>query len=427
MVRTPDHEAAIAGAAYLRHRRVHRSRSHPRPRVLQLLATAGSGGAQESYTGLLLRLDRTKYDVRALSLSSGSAVQRIRRLGLAVDLIDEADDEAAIRELAAYLRRHEIDLVHAHMFRAEVVGTRAALAAGTPVIMATVHSSRVRSPEDVATLAELTPAMDRLIVPSAAIEAKVRAEGRGAADFATIPNGVDLSRFEGPAPACALRHQFGIPHGAVLVGVVARLEPEKGHRHLVAAWPAVVARAPNAWLAIVGEGSESEAVRAQAAALPATARDRIVFTGRRDDVSAVTGDLEIAVLPSLREAQGISILEAMARRRPVVASAVGGIPEVVTDGLDGLLVPPGDSAALADAIVRLATSSDLRRRLGEAGYATVAERFSIDAQVRRIEELYDEELARAGALAALGGGASELPPTNGSRPRDRSALEVPPL
>jgi glycosyltransferase involved in cell wall biosynthesis len=426
MVRTPDHEAAIAGAAYLRHRRVHRSRSHPRPRVLQLLATGGNGGAQESYTGLLLNLDRTKYEVWALSLSSGSAVQRITRLGLAVDLIDEPDDEAAIRELAAYLVRNEIDLVHAHMFRAEVVGTRAALAAGTPVIMATLHSSRVRSPEDVATLAALTPAMDRLIVPSAAIEAKVRAEGRGGAEFATIPNGVDLSRFEGPAPACALRHQFGIPHEAVLAGVVARLEPEKGHRHLIEAWPRVVAGVPDTWLAIVGEGSECEALRAQAAALPAPARDRIVFTGRRDDISSVTGDLDIAVLPSLREAQGISILEAMARRRPVVASAVGGIPEVVTDGLDGLLVPPGDSSALADAILRLASAPELRRRMGEAGYATVAERFSIEAQVRRIEALYDEELARAGVLAALGG-ASELPPSNGSRPRDRSALEVPPL
>ncbi|HTE65513.1 MAG TPA: glycosyltransferase family 4 protein [Candidatus Binatia bacterium] len=424
--RAPDHEGAIAGAAYLRHRRVHRSRSHPRPRVLQLLATGGTGGAQESYTGLLLRLDRTKYEVRALSLSSGSAVQRIRRLGLPVDLIDETDDDAAVRELAAYLRRHEIDLVHAHMYRAEVVGTRAALAAETPVIMATVHSSRVRSPEDVAALAALTPAMDRLIVPSAAIAAKVRAEGRGGAAFATIPNGVDLSRFEGPAPACALRHDFRIPHEAALVGVVARLEPEKGHRHLVAAWPSVVERAPDTWLAIVGEGSECAALREQVAGLPAPARDRIVFTGRREDIRAVTSDLDIAVLPSLREAQGISILEAMARRRPVVASAVGGIPEVVTDGLDGLLVPPGDPPALADAIVRLATSPELRERLGEAGYATVAERFSIEAQVRRIEEIYDEELQRAGALAAPQAAASR-PSSNGSRPRDRSALEVQPL
>ncbi|HEX7171112.1 MAG TPA: hypothetical protein VF365_00735, partial [Candidatus Limnocylindria bacterium] len=101
----PDHEGAIAGASYTRHRRIHRSRSHPRPRVLQLLATGGNGGAQESYTGLLLRLDRARYDVRALSLSAGSAVQRLRALGVAVDVIDAADDELAIRELAAWLRR----------------------------------------------------------------------------------------------------------------------------------------------------------------------------------------------------------------------------------------------------------------------------------------------------------------------------------
>jgi glycosyltransferase involved in cell wall biosynthesis len=421
----PDHEAAIGGAPYRRHRRTHRSRGHARPRLLQLLATGGNGGAQESYTGLLLRLDRAKYEVRALSLSAGSAVQRIRRLGIPVDVIDEADDEAAIRELAAWLRREEIDLVHAHMFRAEVVGTRAALAAGTPVIMATIHSSRVRSPEDVATLASLTPAMDRLIVPSDSILAKIRAEGRGEAAYSVVPNGVDLSRFAAPAPRCALRRESHVPGSAVLVGVVARLEPEKGHTHLVAAWPDVVAAAPDTWLAIVGEGSECAALREQAAALPAPARDRIIFTGRREDVAALTADLDIAVLPSLREAQGISILEAMARRVPVVASAVGGIPEVVADGVSGLLVPPADPGALAAAIARLATSPALRARMGDAGYRIVAERFSMEAHVRRIEAIYDEELARAGALATPGSGPAAHPTER--RPRERAALEVPPL
>ena len=425
----PDHEAAIAGAPYLRHRRTHRSRSHPRPRLLQLLATGGSGGAQESYTGLLLRLDRAKYEVRALSLSSGSAVQRLRRLGLEVEVLDEPDDEAAVRELAAWLRREEIDLVHAHMYRAEVIGTRAALAAGTPVVMATVHSSRVRSPEDVATLAALTPAMDRLIVPSESILAKVSVEGRGGAAFSVIPNGIDLSRFAVPAPPCSLRDDYGIPCEDALIGVVARLEAEKGHTHLIAAMPAVLAAAPRTWLTIVGDGSLGEALRAQAAALPAAVRKRIVFTGRRDDISAITGELDIAVLPSLREAQGISILEAMARRKPVVATAVGGIPEVVADGVSGLLVPPEDPSALAGALIRLARSPSLRQRLGDAGYEIVAERFSIDAQVHRIQELYDEELQRAGALAALGrnGTAPDAGIPDRPRGRRRAALEVPPL
>src|SRR3970040_2098634 len=103
--------------------------------------------------------------------------------------------------------------------------------------------------------------------------------------------------------------------------------------------PAILRGAPETWLVIVGEGSLDAELRAQAAALPRSGRDRIVFTGRRDDVAAITGEIDVAVLPSLREAQGISILEAMARRRPVVASADGGIPEVLTEGGDGLLVP----------------------------------------------------------------------------------------
>jgi glycosyltransferase involved in cell wall biosynthesis len=355
-------------------------------------------------------------------------VQRIRRLGLEVEVLDEPDDEAAVRSLAAWLRRNEIDLVHAHMYRAEVVGTRAAVAAGTPVIMATVHSSRVRSAEDVAALAALTPAMDRLIVPSASIAAKVGAEGRGGARFAVIPNGVDLSRFAAPPPACGLRRELGVPDEAPLFGVVARLEPEKGHAHLLEAWPRVAAAVPDAWLAIIGEGSAEAALRAQVGAMPAVARGRVRFAGRRDDVAAVTAELSVAVLPSLREAQGISLLEAMARRVPVVASAVGGIPEVVTDGVDGLLVPPASPDALADALIALAQSPALRERLGAAGYETVRDRFSIDAQVRRIEAVYDEELERAGVLAALRGPEVVAEVVTGARrPRGRAALEVPPV
>jgi glycosyltransferase involved in cell wall biosynthesis len=206
-----------------------------------------------------------------------------------------------------------------------------------------------------------------------------------------------------------------------------------------------VRRAPMAWLVIVGEGSEESALRAQAAALPAPACDRIVFTGRREDIASVTADLDVAALPSLREAQGISILEAMARVKPVVASAVGGVPEVLTDGVDGLLVPPESPSALADAIVRLAADPDLRERIGEAGWETVRHRFSIDAQVKRIEAVYDAELVRSGALAPLGSaqrrsgelasparqpasaGSGSERSAAGRAPSDRATLEIPPV
>jgi glycosyltransferase involved in cell wall biosynthesis len=236
-----------------------------------------------------------------------------------------------------------------------------------------------------------------------------------------IPSGVDLDRFSSEPPACGLREELGMPSDGLLIGVVARLEAEKGHRFLIDAMPRILKAVPQAWLAIVGEGSLVEELKAQAASLPGPATERIVFTGRREDVSALTADLDVAALPSLREAQGISLLEAMARRRAVVASDVGGIPEVITHSREGLLVPPGDPDALADAVVSVLRDPALRQRLGDAGYWTVVERFSIDAQVRRTEDLYDEELARAGVLAQAS--AEPLP---SAPPGARAALEVPP-
>ena len=129
--------------------------------------------------------------------------------------------------------------------------------------------------------------------------------------------------------------------GSQIVGVVARLEPEKGHPTLLEAWPLVLRAVPDAYLLIVGEGSRRDALEAQARELRIA--HRVVFTGRRDDVPAVTAALDVAVLPSYREAQGLVILEAMALSRPVVASNVGGIPEMIEDGVTGLLVPPHDA------------------------------------------------------------------------------------
>ncbi|MGH2488643.1 MAG: glycosyltransferase, partial [Candidatus Limnocylindria bacterium] len=133
------------------------------PRVLQLLATGGTGGAQESVVGLLLHLDRTRFEVEAVCLADGRTVERLHELGIGVTVIPSQDDGSTVRDLVAYLRRRKIDLLHAHLFRAELLGTRAAQEAGTPVVVATAHSSRVRSPADIAALAAVTSSIDRLI------------------------------------------------------------------------------------------------------------------------------------------------------------------------------------------------------------------------------------------------------------------------
>jgi glycosyltransferase involved in cell wall biosynthesis len=368
-----------------------------RVRVVEVLATGTNGGAQEHVFSLVTRLDPARYDVRVVSLSHGSSVRRLEKAGIEVSVIDEPDDRVAVEALAQMLAPLEPEVVHNHMYRAEVVGTKAALHLGEmgcrrPAVISTVHSSRVRCADDRQTLRTLTPLMDRLIVVSRAIEQKIREEGRFGAPVSLIYNGVDLQRYNHQQPCCTLHDDYRIPETSPIVGVVARLEAEKGHRTLVDAWPLVLAAHPEAWLLIVGEGSERNALEAQAASLGISGR--VVFTGRREDVPAVTAALDVAVLPSYREAQGLSVLEAMALSRPVVASNVGGIPEMIDDGVSGLLVPPGDCEALAAAIIRLLSDHPLADMIAKRGHDLVHNRFCIELMTNSIEALYDEAAVR---------------------------------
>ena len=392
-----------------------------RIRVVELLATGSNGGAQEHLFNLVTRIDRERYDVSIVSLTPGSAIRRFERTDIPVCVIDEPDDEAAIEAVAAHLAAVGADVVHNHMYRAEVIGTQAAwrlagLGRRRPYVVSTVHSSRIRSEEDRAQLRRLTPKIDQLIAVSKAIVRKIEDEGRVGAPVTLIYNGVDLQRYVDQEACCTLHEEYDIPDGAPIVGVVARLEPEKGHPTLLEAWPRVLERVPNAHLLIVGEGSRREALEAQAqelglmqlqaspsgaatAAVRPTTPNSVTFTGRRDDIPSVTAALDVAVLPSYREAQGLSILEAMALSRPVVASNVGGIPEMIENGETGLLVPPHDAEALGDAIARLLSDHPLADTLARAGHDLVYERFCVELMVRAIETIYDESVEGEGRLA----------------------------
>ena len=364
-----------------------------RVRVVQVMATGTNGGAQEHVFNLVSRMDHDYYDVSIVSLSPGSAVRKLQRAGFGVTVIDEPDDAIATGILAAHLADIRADVVHDHMYRAEVVGTKAAIALATaghrrPFVMSTVHSSRVRSAEDQDVLRRLTPSIDRLIVVSRAIDRKVVEEGRFGAPRTLVYNGVDLERYDHQEPCCTLRDEYDMEPGSPIVGVVGRLELEKGHPTLLEAWPHVLREVPGAYLMVVGEGSRQEALH-QIAREQGIER-HVIFTGRRDDIPAVTAAFDVAVLPSYREAQGLTILEAMALSRPVVASSVGGIPEMIEDGVTGLLVPPHDPVALAGAIVRVLRDHPLADMLGRAGHDLVHDRFCVQLMVNAVQELYDE-------------------------------------
>jgi glycosyltransferase involved in cell wall biosynthesis len=362
-------------------------------RVVEVMATGTNGGAQEHVYSLLSRMDRTRYEPSVVSLSPGSAVRAIRSLGIPVTVFDEPDDAIAVGAVVAHLSDVGAEIVHNHMYRAELVGTRAAIALGEaghrrPWVIGTVHSSRIRAAEDREVLRHLTPQMNHLVAVSRAIVHKIAEERPSSVPVSLVHNGVDLARYDRTEACCTLAEEYRLEPNAQIVGVVGRLEPEKGHPTLIDAWPRVLRTVPDAYLLIVGEGSRREALEHQVAELGIGSR--VIFTGRRDDVPAVTAALDVAVLPSYREAQGLTILEAMALSRPVVASNVGGIPEMVEDGLTGLLVPPHDPEALAAAITRLLVDHSLADMLARAGHDLVHERFCLELMVRSIEDLYDE-------------------------------------
>jgi glycosyltransferase involved in cell wall biosynthesis len=398
--------------------------SAERIRVVELLATGSSGGAQEHVYSLVTGLQPDRYDVEIISLTDGSAVRRLRAAGLRIEVVSESDDAAAVRRLTELLAPRPPHVIHNHMFRAEIVGTRVALALweadhARPYVVSTVHSSRVRSAEDRAVLRALTPHMDRLIAVSRSIVRKLEREGRASAAgrpgprIELIYNGVDLARYNDQEACCTLPEEYGFEPGTPLVGVVARLEPEKGHPTLLEAWPRVLEAVPNARLLVIGEGSRREELEQQARDLGllgdacegdaciGTRRARpgakVIFTGRRDDVPAVTAALDVAVLPSYREAQGLAILEAMALRRPVVATNVGGVPEVIEDGKTGLLVPPHDPRALAEAIVRVLTDHPLADTLARAGHDVVYDRFCVERMVESVQAIYEVGAAEVAA------------------------------
>ena len=361
-----------------------------RIRVLQLVATGTNGGAQEHVAALLDGLDARRFDVRVVSLSGGSSVARWRDRGALVEVIED-DDDAAVNALAEHIEAWAIQILHAHMFRAEVVGARAAARVGSrglpkPWVLGHIHSSRVRSAADQALLRDLDPSIDRLIAVSRAIEAKLRAERPARPPVSLIPNGVDLERFGvTDVPSAAGARWRAAPR----VGCVARLEPEKGHDTLLRAWGQVLDYVPGARLWVVGEGSLLHSLQAELASLDLPP-ESVVFTGRRDDIPALMASFDVVVLPSRREAQGLAVLEAMASARPIVASRVGGIVEMLEDGISGLLVPPDDAEALGRAIVRLLADRDLATRLGRGGRQVAQARYGVEEMLASISALYEE-------------------------------------
>jgi glycosyltransferase involved in cell wall biosynthesis len=372
-----------------------------RLRVLLLLPELGIGGAETHVMHLLERLDRSLFAVSLCCLKRGAAdwEERAERraesflvLGFRMRSLP-----FALFRLVRHIRRGRFDVLHCHLSLADAMGRVAGTIARVPVIVTTEHGKHLwKSKPHLAFERLLARVTDlRICVSRDIIDIRKRREGTPADKLVYIPNGVDVA-----AARTALRDraavmtEFGWKPDDRLVLAVGRLVPAKSFENLVEAVSLLRGRYPGVRCLIVGEGRSEDEIRAAIERF--AAGDLVTLAGARTDVPDLLSAADVFALTSIREGLPVSLLEAMAAERAIVGTSVGGVPDAIADGANGLLVPPGDPAAAAAAIARLLDDPALGRALGRAAARTVEERFDIDGMARRVGEAYRALSARKG-------------------------------
>ena len=372
-------------------------------RILKVVPTLMCGGTETQFMTLSRRLDPGRFDLEFACLRRwGPFVQELaeRRIPLAEYQVATFRSVQALAQQARLVRhiaRRGIAIVHAYNFYGNVFA---------------VPPARLAAPVVIASIRDCAPYLtamqkrvqryacqfaDCVLVNATAVKDWLMAEGYDSSKIVVIRNGVDLSGFAEQGDPGAIRREFGLAPTTPLVAVVSRLTRLKGLENLLEAAAMLKPRYPSARFVVVGETSPMEVPylgELKQLADRLGVGDRVIFTGRRSDVPALLSSVNVSVMPSLNEALSNVLLESMGAGAPTVATRVGGTPEALVHEQSGLLVPPGDSRAIADAVGRLLDNPSLAARLGQSARTLVKDRFSVDRMVQSTQDLYTELLAR---------------------------------
>ncbi len=383
-----------------------------RVRLLKFLTAFGVGGTERQAVGLARSLDPSRFAVALACLRRwGAFLEEIEASGLALTEypIDRLYGGRALRQQLRFgrdLRRCRIQVVHTYNFYPTIFAVPVARMVGVPRIVVSIRDTGVYlSPWQRRVQRAVCRLADRITANAEAVREWLVADGYDARRISVIRNGLDVTRFATPRAHDGLRRELGLPAGAPIVAALSRLQPMKGLEDFLEASALVARRVPSARFLVVGDNHVARdgvvvpeveyRRRLEARARGLGIAERVVFAGLRRDVPEVLAEVSVSVLPSLSEGLSNVLLESMAAGVPVVATRVGGNPEVVDDGRTGLLVPPREPAALAGAICTILENSRLADGFGAAGRRRVTEHFSNERMTGETERLYLGLLATA--------------------------------
>ena len=356
-------------------------------------------------------VERPDVNLTAVLLNEGPLARELRRLGVQVTVVDETQNSAVriLTFLTRFLRDRDVEIVHTHRYKDNVLGSIAAKLAGVPHVVRTVHGLRepTRGWEwakarayDALDKATLRCFADRIIAVSKRMAETLRDSGHRPTAVIQIHNGVDLRKVRATRVREEVRRELGLGSRTLLVGTVGRLSRVKGHACFLRAAKLILEAERDARFLIVGDGPLRDELVASATHLGV---DRAcLFLGPRTDIYDLVGAMDIFVLPSLDEGIPMALLEAMALRTPVVAAAVGGVPELITHRATGLLVTPRDERALADACLELALNPNWAQTLGARARRVVEDAFSHERNGQALMEVYRSVTSGRASRATLG-------------------------
>jgi glycosyltransferase involved in cell wall biosynthesis len=359
------------------------------------------GGTELHILNLSEQLRHRGYDVTIACRPGRWVEERAKQMGLPTVPITvmRQGDWQDFGRLRRYLRENKTDVMHVHWSLDMVVPGFAARMEHVPVRILSRHMPYPFKSR-LGTLLYSRYLFTRMVTVSNSVRETLLRCGVADDKIQVIHHGTDVEAFAATTvDRKIVRQELGIPADSVAVGIIGRIAPEKGHRVLLEALNRLNGRYPLC-LVVVGSGPDEQSLRDSAAKLGLS--DKVIFAGFRDDVNNAVNAMDVVTVPSTwNEPCSAVVQQGMALSKPVIGTRAGGTPEMVVDDITGFLIPPSDSAALADALARLAGDAFLRKRLGEAGRERVEELFSLRVMTDKIEALYHREYESACGAGAL--------------------------